>query len=113
MGERANHFASCSEAQRVAKEALAQDFESSISTDIAFHMTDWSTDAAFVTALLLFPERFTAEEIREGITDFLHHVPNHLAAAAKLNGFPIQDLFQVGALENADSAAEAEVCGPK
>jgi hypothetical protein len=27
--------------------------------DIAFHMTDWNSDAAFVVAVHLFPERFT------------------------------------------------------
>jgi hypothetical protein len=39
----------------------------------------------FIAALLLFPERFTAEEIRSGILDFLIHAPDHLTAAAKLH----------------------------
>lgn len=62
-------------------------------------MTDWNYDAAFITALLLFPERFSPEEIGEGIRAFLVHAPNHLAAAAKQFGYPVEDIFQVGAVE--------------
>ena len=90
------------EAQRIAQEALIESFGEETSSDIAFHMTDWASDAAFITAFLLYPERFNAEEIRDGVTNFLVHVPNHVAAAAKLHGYPIQDVFEVGALENSD-----------
>jgi hypothetical protein len=38
--------------------------------EIAFHLTDWSSKAAFLVALHLFPERFTPEEIREGFKHF-------------------------------------------
>jgi hypothetical protein len=38
--------------------------------DIAFHLTDWSSDAAFVVAALLFPERFSADQLRETGTSF-------------------------------------------
>jgi hypothetical protein len=100
VGQRAQQLSvAIPDAQRVAKAALANDFHDATSSDIAFHMTDWNSDAAFVVALLLFPERFTAEEIRDGIGGFLAHAPNHLAAAAKLYGYPIQDTFDVGALD--------------
>jgi len=56
-------------------------------------------DAKFITALLLFPERFSREEIRRGLADFLVHAPNHVIAAAKLYGHPVKDVFGVGALE--------------
>jgi hypothetical protein len=49
--------------------------------------------------LILFPERFTEEQIRDGIEAFIIHAPNHIAAAAKLRGLPIQDIFTVGALD--------------
>ncbi len=29
---------------------------------------------------------------------FLIHAPNHIAAAAKLGGFPVSDVFEVGAV---------------
>lgn len=60
---------------------------------IAFHLTDWNSDAAFIVALHLFPERFTPEEIEAGIDLFLCHVPSHVIAAARLAGHPAEDLF--------------------
>jgi hypothetical protein len=53
---------------------------------IAFHMADWNSDAAFVVAVHLFPERFTAEEIAAGVRMFLIHAPNHIRAACVLTG---------------------------
>jgi hypothetical protein len=72
--------------------------EDCIARDIAFHLTDWASDAAFIVALQLFPERFTAAEIESGVEGFLIHAPNHVAAAAVLSGHPIEDIFEVGAL---------------
>ncbi len=66
--------------------------------DIAFHLTDWHTDAAFIVALHLYPERFTPAEIEAGGQAFLFHAPNHVAAAAALFGHPVQDIFEVGAV---------------
>ena len=60
---------------------------------IAFHLTDWNSDAAFIVALHLFPERFTPEEIEAAVDMFLIHVPNHVIAAARLAGHPIEDIF--------------------
>ena len=66
--------------------------------DIAFHLSDWASDAAFIVATQLFPERFTAAEIADGVEGFLIHAPNHVAAAAVLAGHPVDDIFEVGAL---------------
>ena len=85
-------------AQQIAHKALAHEFDDKRAFDIAFHLTDWNSDAAFIVALLLFPERFTPDEIRDGIEDFLIHAPNHVAAAAKLRGYPVEDIFQIDAL---------------
>jgi hypothetical protein len=79
--------------------ALAGDAESS--TDervlrqdgIGFHLVDWQSDAAFIVALVLFPERFTDEEIRDGIDGFLWHVPAHVLEAARLGGYPTKNIF--------------------
>ncbi|MDB4883279.1 MAG: hypothetical protein JWL95_2045 [Gemmatimonadetes bacterium] len=67
--------------------------------DLAFHLSDWRADAAFLLALHLAPGRFSAEEVKEGVTQFLVHAPNHVAAAAKLGGWPVEDVFGIGALE--------------
>jgi hypothetical protein len=59
---------------------------------IAFHLTDWNSDAAFLVALHLFPERFTPQEIRAGVDLFLVHVPTHVLAAARLGDYPVAEL---------------------
>lgn len=63
---------------------------------IAFHLTDWGADAAFIVALHLFPERFTPAEIESAVDMFLVHVPNHVVAAARLAGHSIDDIFTDG-----------------
>jgi|GEM_PF-688305 hypothetical protein len=60
---------------------------------IAFHLTDWNSDAAFLVALHLFPERFTPKEIKAAIDLFLVHVPAHVFAAARLAGRSTEDIF--------------------
>jgi hypothetical protein len=62
--------------------------------EIAFHLTDWNSDAAFIVALHLFPERFTPQEIEAAVDMFLVHVPAHVIAAARLAGHPTKDLFR-------------------
>jgi hypothetical protein len=71
----------------------AEDVEEAVARDIAFHLADWDEEARFIVALQLFPDRFTPEEITSGIMGFLIHAPNHIAAAAKLHGCPVQDIF--------------------
>jgi hypothetical protein len=82
--------------------ALAEEFGLERANDIAFHLTDWTYDAAFLVALALFPAHFTAEEIEAGVGGFLIHVPNHVAAAAKLSGNPIQDTWKLDVLDKRD-----------
>jgi hypothetical protein len=80
------------------REAFAELPEQS-ANDLAFHLSDWRADAAFLLALHLAPDRFSPEEVTEGVTQFLVHAPNHVAAAAKLGGWPVEDAFGIGALE--------------
>ena len=61
---------------------------------IAFHLTDWNYDAAFLVALHLYPERFTAEEIQAGVGLFLCHVPYHVIEAARLTGHAAEDFLE-------------------
>lgn len=78
--------------------ALADRFDAQALPDIIFHVLDWDHNAAFLLAFALFPERFSDTELQEGVCSLLIHVPNHLAAAAKLSGYPVQDIFGVGDL---------------
>jgi len=87
------------EAFRVIGLALAKEYTPEVAEQIAIHLTDWNSDAAFIVALILFPKRFTKNEIRRGVAQFLIHAPDHIAAAAKLGGWPITDCFEVGALD--------------
>ncbi len=75
------------------KQALSDEFDAETADRIAFHLVDWNGEAAFLVALLLFPERFTPQEIQEGVTDFLMHAPDHIAEAARRGGFPIRNIF--------------------
>lgn len=52
--------------------------------DIAFHLSDWHVEAAFIVALHLFPERFTPAEVSEGVLEFFSHAPLHVATGAAL-----------------------------
>jgi hypothetical protein len=62
--------------------------------EVAFHLVDWNSDAAFLVALHLFPERFEAEEVAAGVGLLLVHVPAHILAAARLGGYEATDIFQ-------------------
>ncbi len=58
-GERAHQIeVAVPTAQQTIAQALA-DEQAQIARDIAFHWTDWQSDAAFILAVILFPERFT------------------------------------------------------
>ncbi len=89
-------------------EVLSEDFSEEIANDIAFHLVDWNGDAAFLVALHLWPEKFTNEEISEGLYKLFPHAPDHLAAAAKLFGDPVTDVFEVGALDGEDDEEDTE-----
>jgi hypothetical protein len=74
-------------------EDAASDERISRNDGIGFHLVDWQSDAAFLVALVLFPERFTDEEIRDGVDGFLWHVPAHVLEAARLGGYPTKNIF--------------------
>jgi hypothetical protein len=65
-------------------EALAGKYDPETAHNIGFHMADWNSDAAFLVALHLFPERFTREEIEAGLGQFRVHAPNHIREACRL-----------------------------
>jgi hypothetical protein len=102
MGYRPDRLSSGSfpeDVKELISETLSEDFDKEIVDHIAFHMVDWSGDLGFLAALFLWPKRFTKEEISIGFYTFLQHAPDHLAAAAKLFGTPVTDVFNLGALD--------------
>jgi hypothetical protein len=67
--------------------------------DVAFHMTDWLHDLSAYAEFCRDPDSYTHEQVNELLLALLIHVPNHLAAAAKLYAdFPVSDIFNVGAV---------------
>ncbi len=60
---------------------------------IGFHTVDWQNEAAFVVAVCLYPDRFTDEEIRDGVESLLLHAPAHLLEAARLGGYSTENFF--------------------
>jgi hypothetical protein len=66
-------------------------------SEIAFHLSDWYLEAAFLACLAMAPKRFTPKDVRAGVTACLIHIPNHIIAAATLAGWEIGDIFHVGA----------------
>jgi hypothetical protein len=41
----------------------------------------WQRNAAFIVALVLFPEKFTDSDIQEEVNSLLIHMPDHLKNA--------------------------------
>ncbi len=73
--------------------------------DVAFHMTDWLDDLRRYTEFCQNPENSDPEALNELLLAFLGHVPNHVAAAAKLYAdFPVADIFSVGAVAPSDAS---------
>ncbi len=62
---------------------------------IGFHLVDWQHEAAFLVALILFPERFTDEEIRDGVESVLLHAPAHILEAARLGGYQTTNIVDI------------------
>jgi hypothetical protein len=97
IGDRANvlagHTFSEEICERIYNALKSTGTDEKIARDTAFHLTDINSDVAFLMAIYLFPERFTSDEIDYGIGALIVHMPNHLFAAAKINGFPAEDIF--------------------
>lgn len=68
--------------------------------DIVFHMTDWIDDLKQWVEFCQNPSAMSNNEVEKVLTNFLIHVPNHIAAASKLMlNIPVRDIFEVGATE--------------
>ena len=78
--------------ERIAS-ALAKEYGSDIAEKVALHMSDWNSDAAFVVAVHLFPERFTPDELNAGVGMFMIHTPNHIREACRLTNTYVWEDF--------------------
>ncbi len=76
--------------------ALEPEFGAKRAADIAFHLSDWNREFAFLTALHLSPDSFTDEEIRTELESLTIHGVNHMMAASHLNGKALADIFDLG-----------------
>ncbi|HTE40580.1 MAG TPA: hypothetical protein VK629_07115 [Steroidobacteraceae bacterium] len=81
------------QANLILGRALATESEVVRADEMAFHLVDWNSDAAFLVAFLLYPERFTPAELSAAVDMFLVHVPAHVLAAARLGGYEARDVF--------------------
>ena len=71
--------------------------------EAVFHMTDWLGDLKEWHEFCENPESLSSEELQELLMKFLFHVPAHVAAAGKLiTGFPVKDVFGVGAVSEGE-----------
>jgi hypothetical protein len=92
--------------KRIVEAATSEaGLSSKVAEDVAFHLTDWLDDLSSFAEFLRNPELLSAEGVDSMLLSFLQHVPNHLAAAAKLYAdSPVRDVFCVGAVETNDAA---------
>jgi len=77
----------------IIADAFTGEYDPLTAANIGLHMADWNSDAAFIVALHLFPERFTPDEVRAGIGLFLGHAPNHIREACRLTGEYVWENF--------------------
>ena len=75
------------------RKALQRQYGNESAKRLAIHLMDWTYDAAFLLAVAMYPERFSANELRCGVDMLLVHVPNHVAAAAKISENKCSDIW--------------------
>ncbi len=69
--------------------------------EIVFHMHDWLFELMALVSYYKTPDKFSEDEISVILMNFLIHAPAHIAAAKKLyTGEPVQDIFNIGAVED-------------
>ncbi|MBB3195883.1 hypothetical protein [Roseateles terrae] len=91
--------------------ALAEQLEPLVADEVAFHLIDWETDAAFLVAFMMFPERFTSAELQAAVEMFLVHVPAHVQAAARLAGYEVPNILGGGDVADGERPAPLSEAG--
>lgn len=81
---------------RIKGVAKQQGLSDQQSFDAAFHMLDWLDDLRAFSAFCENPDAYTDEQLHAMLMGFLIHVPNHVAAAAKIYADqPVSDIFKI------------------
>lgn len=83
------------ELREAIQKAFKAELDEKSSSDLWFHLTDWAWDLEFLVAFYCRPDKFTPAQIREGLTGFLLHAPNHIAEAARIAGLNIEDFWKI------------------
>jgi hypothetical protein len=73
-------------ARKAIEAALRDRYGARHARDIAFHLSQWLEEAAFLVALQLDPKRFSKAEIEAEVTDVLANVLDHIWEAARVAG---------------------------
>lgn len=79
--------------QRAARKAIEEALEKSHGArnarKIAFHLSQWLEEAAFLVALSLDPKKFSNAEVDAGVSDVLGNVLDDIWEAALVAGYPL------------------------
>ena len=79
--------------QRAARKTIAEVLHEihgrSRAREIAFHLSEWFEEAAFIVALQLDPKRFSKAEVEAGVSDVLANVLDHVWDAVLAAGGPL------------------------
>ena len=74
---------------KTIEDALGKSHGARNARAIAFHLSQWLEEAAFLTALSLDPKKFSKAEIEAGVTSVLSNVLDHIWEAALVAGVPL------------------------
>ncbi|QKK08081.1 MAG: hypothetical protein HND58_07770 [Planctomycetota bacterium] len=89
--------------ERIERAVEAEGGAAQVSGPVAFHMSDWLHDLHDLLGVLDPDRQPTDAEVREVLMAFLLHVPEHVAAAAKLYlSVGIRDTFGLSVCESDD-----------
>lgn len=76
-------------ARNAIEAALAKRHGADEAGDIAYHLSAWFEEAAFLVALQLDPKRFSKEEVEASVPGMLTTVLDHVWEAARVAGGPL------------------------
>lgn len=89
---------------RIEACALKRGLSKQEAFDSGFHMVDWLDDLEAFYSFCQNPDSMTDSELDKMLTSFLIHVPNHLAAAAKIYADQaVSDVFGIDVFRDSDS----------
>jgi hypothetical protein len=89
--------------QRIKASALRRGLSKQEAFDSGFHMVDWLDDLGAFYSFCQNPDSLTDGELDTMLNNFLIHVPNHVAAAAKIYAdYPVSDVFQIDVFRSSE-----------